>query len=676
MAASARRQTSPVQLSIIIVNYNVRDFLHNALLSIEKARKGIRSEIIVVDNASEDGSVAMLRTQFPRVHVIASPTNLGFAKANNVGLQKAKGAYCLLINPDTVVQEDTLQVMLDFFELHPEVGLAGCKILNPDGTFQLACRRSFPAPWVAFTKIFGLSTLFPNSKWFGRYNLTYRPTDQTYEVDAVSGSFMMIRRSAFREVGGLDEDFFMYGEDLDWCYRFQHAGWKIFYVHTTSIIHYKGESTRRSSLNEVRTFYEAMRLFVKKHYGRSYLLLWSLKAGISFVGQAALVKSLLKPMKYSLIDFAVVVFSLLLAEYVWRGGVFLYPSYAYPIVFVVPPIIVIGALYGAGVYTARSMSVSRSFMAVFASYVVISALTALFKGYAFSRMIIGISGILCVILIPGWRLLLRAFGKARVAGRRSIVGKRTLIVGTDPSSHELLRKLRTYVAGDYEVVGFVDATMERIGEHLDGLPILGSFENISKVVWQHNINDVIFLPQSVSYVNILSMISKTREESVNFHLVPSTLEVIIGKGSIDSLNEVPLVQISYNIGQPMHRFTKRLFDFLLSSLLLVAVYPIFILSGRRKNPSRHPFIANVPSVVRGEMSFVGPPADIKEPSGQGLFVGKAGMTGLVQLQASRRPLTKEEIDQMNLYYARNQSVMLDAEILIKSWLNYRSKQRG
>jgi lipopolysaccharide/colanic/teichoic acid biosynthesis glycosyltransferase len=172
------------------------------------------------------------------------------------------------------------------------------------------------------------------------------------------------------------------------------------------------------------------------------------------------------------------------------------------------------------------------------------------------------------------------------------------------------------------------------------------------------------------------MIGKTREESVNFHLVPSTLEVIIGKGSIDSLNEVPLVQISYNIGQPMHRFTKRLFDFLLSCLLLAAVYPIFRISGRTKNPSRYPFVAKLPSVAGGEMSFVGPPADIKGASGQGLFVGKAGLTGLVQLQSGNRLLTKEEIDQMNLYYARNQSVMLDVEILIKSWLKYRSKRNG
>ncbi|MEK7748968.1 MAG: glycosyltransferase family 2 protein, partial [Bacteroidota bacterium] len=246
-----------LQLSIIIVNYNVRDFLHHALISLRKATKGIRSEIVVVDNASDDGSTEMLRRRFPNVTLIASKQNLGFARANNLALKRARGAFLLLINPDTVVQEDTLRAMLEFFKNTPEAGLAGCKILNPDGTFQLACRRSFPTPWVAFTKIFGLSRLFPRSSWFGKYNLTYLSPEETYEVDAVSGSFMMLRKEVFEKVGGLDEEFFMYGEDLDWCYRIQQSGWKIYYAPLTQIIHYKGESTRRSSLDEIQTFYDA-----------------------------------------------------------------------------------------------------------------------------------------------------------------------------------------------------------------------------------------------------------------------------------------------------------------------------------------------------------------------------------------------------------------------------------
>ena len=211
-----------MDLSVIIVNYNVRDFLENALVSIEKALearlengKQITSEVFVVDNGSDDGSVELVRKKFPHVHLLVNEENLGFARANNAALKKVHGRYLLLINPDTIVQEDTLKAMIEFFESNPAVGAAGCRILNPDGTLQLACRRSFPSPWVSFTKTTGLSALFPRSKLFGRYNLTYLNPNEICEVDAISGSFMIVRRTVYEQVGGLDENFFMYGEDLD-----------------------------------------------------------------------------------------------------------------------------------------------------------------------------------------------------------------------------------------------------------------------------------------------------------------------------------------------------------------------------------------------------------------------------------------------------------------------------
>ncbi|MEK7671678.1 MAG: glycosyltransferase family 2 protein, partial [Bacteroidota bacterium] len=259
----------PMDLSVIIVNYNVRQFLENALASTYRAMEGLQGEVFVVDNASDDGSIEMVKTKFPHVLLIENQANVGFAKANNAALKQAKGRYVLLLNPDTIVQEDTFKVMIRFFDENPDAGLAGCKILNPDGTFQLPCRRSFPTPWVAFTKIFGLSTLLPKSKLFGKYNLTYLNEDETYEVDAVSGSLMFLRREAYEKVGGLDETFFMYGEDLDWCYRISKSGYKVYYVHSTKIIHFKGESTRRSEIDEIRTFYQAMQLFVEIHFSTS-----------------------------------------------------------------------------------------------------------------------------------------------------------------------------------------------------------------------------------------------------------------------------------------------------------------------------------------------------------------------------------------------------------------------
>ena len=615
----------------------------------------------------------MVRRRFPRVQLIANTTNLGFAKANNIALKRAHGRFLLLINPDTVVQEDTIRVMVEFLKNHPEVGLAGCKILNPDGSFQLACRRSFPTPWVAFTKIFGLSRLFPKIKLFGKYNLTYLSTEETYPVEAVSGSFMIVRKETIEQVGGLDESFFMYGEDLDWCYRIRQAGWQIFYVHSTQIIHYKGESTRRSSLDEINTFYEAMHLFVEKHFHSSLLFAMFLRLSIAFVSFVALLSSVFQPLKIAIFDFIAVTISLLLAEIFWLGSFFRYPTYAYPIVFTVPAIIVIGCLYIAGVYTHRRMSISRSIVAVVFAYVFISALTAYFRNYAFSRMVVAISGILSLFFIPGWRLVFRLFGKTSVPVRGTLFGKRTLIVGTDKGALGLQKKLRVRVGEGYEIIGFVGITHKHIGETLHGVPIVGSIDNIGKIIKELRINDVIFAPQALSYAQILAVISRSREQAASFHLVPTTMEVIVGKASVDSLDDLPLVQIAYNIDKPFNQITKRIFDIVLSGLLLIMVYPIFRLSSVITERKPNDFLAGLPQVFKGKLSLVGPSAhELYKPKRRGpsLFLGKSGLSGLVQLHQDLT-LSEDEIDQYNLYYVRNQNVLLDLEILIKTWLRYR-----
>lgn len=673
----SRSPHSAPLLSIIIVNYNVRDFLHHALVSLQKAMKGIRGEIIVVDNASDDGSLEMVRRRFANVHLIASKTNLGFARANNLGLKRARGKFLLLINPDTIVQEDTLRVMLKFFAENPDVGLAGCKILNPDGSFQLACRRSFPRPWVALTKMTGLSALFPRSRFFGKYNLTYLNPDETYELDAVSGSFMMLRREAYERVGGLDEDFFMYGEDLDWCYRIQQSGWKNYYVHTTQIIHYKGESTKRSDLNEIRTFYQAMHLFVSKHLSSSRIFTFLIRSAISLSSRLAMFKAFVRPLTVATVDVLLVNLSLLIAELIWFGSVSRLPSEATPIVFSVPALIVVVSLYVAGVYTHRRMSVSRTIVATAVSFVVISALVFFFKDYGFSRGVTIISGVLSTLFLPLWRFSLRLMGKTTSEGRKSILGRRTLIVGTDKSAEELLRRLRSRVSDGYDVLGFVDVNRKRVGEQLAGLPIVGSTDNIGKVIQDLRASDVIFSTQTLSYSDILSVIGRTRELAVNFHLVPSTLEVIIGKGSIDSLDKLPLVQITYNIEKSTNRALKRLFDIFTSLLLLISIYPFIYFKKSVTRGSRSGFLLGLPSVLSGKWSMVGPPEPTpgtEPPAKDGapsvLYLGKPGLTGLVQLQGDRA-LSKEEWEQYNLYYAKNQSIALDLEILLKTLLQAR-----
>lgn len=271
-----------VTLSVIIVSYNVKDYLAQALVSVQKAVSGISHEIFVVDNASTDGSAAVVKEKFPGITLIENEENTGFAKANNIAMKRAAGEYISMLNPDTIVREDTFSILLEAFDTYPEVGMVGCKILNEDGSLQLSCRRSFPTPWVSLTRMLGLSRVFPNSKLFARYNLTYLDADSVEEVDAVSGSFMIIRRKILETVGFFDEQFFMYGEDLDWCYRIKQAGWKILYYPKTSIIHFKGKSLNEREWNQIKLFHKAMVIFAEKHF-RLYSVftpLWLLKSAI------------------------------------------------------------------------------------------------------------------------------------------------------------------------------------------------------------------------------------------------------------------------------------------------------------------------------------------------------------------------------------------------------------
>ena len=291
-------------LSIIIVSYNVREFLYQTINSVQRSLQRISSEIIVVDNASWDGSAAMVQKDFPEVNLISNTTNVGFAKANNLAIDESQGEYLIFLNPDTIVQEDTFQTLLDFFSQHPKAGVVGCKILNPDGSLQLSCRRSIPTPWVGFTKLVGLSKLFPKSKLFGKYNLTYLNPDEITEVEAISGSFMMTSRTIINHVGRFDDRFFMYVEDLALCHRVYNAGWKIYYVPTTQIIHYKGSSSTEAQFDTLLQFYRAMLLFVRKHFKAKYFLFpqWILVLGIGLRGFMSFVHNLFLKFKWSFVD--------------------------------------------------------------------------------------------------------------------------------------------------------------------------------------------------------------------------------------------------------------------------------------------------------------------------------------------------------------------------------------
>ncbi|GIO35151.1 glycosyl transferase [Paenibacillus antibioticophila] len=259
-----------MDLSVIIVSYNTRLLTLGCLQSVFASETEYAYEVILVDNASGDGSAAAIKEHFPQVSIIENKDNVGFAKANNQAMTVAGGRYVLMLNSDTVVQPDTLQKMIAYMDVHPHTGAAGCKVILPNGSLDKACKRGFPTPSAAFYYLFGLSRLFPVSPRFNRYQLGHLDPDLTHAVDCLVGAFMVVRQETIWQVGVLDEAFFMYGEDVDWCYRIKQAGWGIDYYPATCIVHVKGASSRRKPLKIIYEFHRAMWLFHRKHYKQRY----------------------------------------------------------------------------------------------------------------------------------------------------------------------------------------------------------------------------------------------------------------------------------------------------------------------------------------------------------------------------------------------------------------------
>ncbi len=662
---SNSREDVDVTISIIIVNYNVRVLLENLLHSLFASLGDIPSEIFLVDNASVDGSVEMVRREFPSVKLIETGENIGFARANNVALRRCRGKYILLINPDTFVQEDTIPTMIRFLEENPKVGMAGCKIINPDGTLEPACRRSFPTPWVAFTKLSGLSNIFPRSRFFARYNLTYLNEDESYEVDAISGSFMMLRREVYEAVGGLDETYFMYGEDLDWCYRINQAGWSVFYTPKTKIIHYGGESTKRSSIDATAHFHEAMRLFVKKNLKLG-------KQGTAFINLGIFLRSVFSRWQRSmrrawpvLVDMIIVCLALVLGEFIRFGSLPSFPSYAYPTIYIATVLISFSVLFLAGTYTKFDYPVSRSMIGVLFSFIIISSIVFFFKDFAFSRGVVLLAALISLVGVPGWRLLRQLIS---TAGRSSpFNGSPTLLVGINELTPDIIKKLRTARAGGYHLIGIIDTSMRRIGESFEGVPILGSTDNIGKIIDENRIQNVIFCPGVLRYAEILSIISRTRGMPVHYRLVAQNMEYIVGKAGIDELGTLPMVDIEYNLERLSHRVGKRLFDLAVAIPGLLFVFPFVYIFRSKSGPGRmRTFILGLPDVVLGRRSIVGR-SETSEQA-QNLYLGKPGLTGLAELQEAT--LSSEEREHLDVQYARNHTLFLDFEILVRSIISF------
>jgi len=651
-----------LDLSIIIVNYNVKEFLQNLLHSIEKATGNISKEIIIIDNASDDGSVEVIKEKFPSVNLIKNKINVGFGKANNQGLKIAQGKYFLFINPDCIVSEDTFDKMISFFDNHKDCGLAGCKILNSDGTLQLACRRSFPGPWTSFTKVTGLSNIFPKSKIFARYNLTYLDENKTNEVDAISGSFMMIRKEVYEKTGGFDEQFFMYGEDLDLCYRVQKNGYKVYYVHNTQIIHYKGESTKRSNLDETKLFYDAMHLFVKKHLSSFPIVELILRSAIGFRKLFAFLGKRKLSLYTAIADFAIFNLSLFAAEKFyksmtsWVG----FDPQAYLIVYSFPALIHFFVAVLSGVYKKDEVSVLRNFGATIISFLIITSATFFFKQYAFSRAVVLIVFILFFFSTTLYRILLKLFFRVGIK-LDGALNRRTVIIGTDDEAVLIANKIKSQKADLHSFIGLIGKTHSEIGNQIDNFKVVGSIGNIKNVFSEKKINEVIFSSEEISYSDMMSIVSASRNSNVDFKIVGSDMNFVVGKSSVSMLDDIPLVEVNYNISSPTVQTIKLIIDYTLALIVLFSFYPFiyFITKLSGKETDFRKLILTVPSVMSGKNSFVGP----KKPlTFENEVLGKIGLTGLWYIDEGK--FTDSE--KLDFYYMKNQNIWLDLEILGKT----------
>jgi len=571
-------------LSIIIVNYNVRDFLMHTLESIRRAVVNISHEIFIVDNSSVDGSVEMVKNRFPEVHLIENQVNKGFAAANNQAMKISSGKYIVLINPDTVVQEDTFSNLLEFMEDHADAGASTCKILNPDGSFSIDSRHSIPTPMSAFWKQIGFHRLFPKSKIFARYNLTYLDENEIYPVDAISGSFMFIRRTAYEDVGNLDEDFFMYCEDVDYCYRITKSGWKIYYAPVSDIIHYKGESTKKNNLDYVLNFNKSLYLFYKKHFQKKYfsLFAWFILTGIFFRGVFIYSKIFfLSHFSYifDLLLINLVIITTFIGRYQLKSGFTLSDFMnQYIVINILATAIFSGVAFSLDLYRKHKFSLIQIFKTNFTTFFILSALTFFLNQFAFSRMVVVISAFFSTILMFGWRLYVRRNWRgAQVLLGQNILQQRTVLVGTDEKTADLVEKINNYVRSGLNLIGLISLSSQEIGTKINGVPVVTTLDKIKDYIHLEKINQIIFSTHSISYEIIIKTMSQIGNSGVDYKIVPQNLEVIIGKSSIERFTDYQLVDIDYAIGNAYNRVIKRLFDIVCSIIILVPTLFIWLI---------------------------------------------------------------------------------------------------
>lgn len=644
-----------MKLSVIIVNYNVKNFLQQLLQSLFKSVVGFDFEVIVVDNNSVDGSIAMLENNYKdKIKLIVNKENLGFSKGNNIGIKASEGNYILLLNPDTLVMEDTLQKMVDFMDLHSNAGAVGVKMLDGEGKFLPESKRGLPTPKVALYKMLGLSKIFPKSKKFGQYHLGFLSKEETHEVDVLSGACMMIKRNVLEQVGLLDEDYFMYGEDIDLSYQIKKAGYKNYYFPETNIIHFKGESTKKGSLNYVKMFYQAMLIFFDKNisHQQNKILIFLIKGGIYLRALIAGIFRVLKDFTLPIADALFILVGLLAIKEFWAKfikaseNITYFPEYVF-VNFSLYTSIWLTSVYLSGGYDYPLKKRNVITGILWGSLVIAAIYGFLPLEYRFSRgmIVVGTAWSMLTLLVLRWVKYILMGETARFWHNE----EKYIVVGSETAMLKINDFFdKTGIKRNF--IGFV------FSENCKSEKFLGRNNQLEEIIRIHQPDEVVFASGEIEYQEIIQMMSQLNGK-VKFKIAPEGMESIIGSHSKNSAGDFYTLEIGFNLAQPSHRRKKRILDVVLSFVLLV-LSPFLLLIQKDKSS----FYKNIFQVLLGYKTWVG----YQSPVSENLPKIKPGV---VAVQYNMNEVNTKEsywVENLNLTYAKEYSVLNDVIVLINN----------
>lgn len=651
-----------MKLSVIIVNYNVRYFLEQCLYSVRKATESIEAEVFVVDNNSVDGSVDMVREKFPEVILIENKENTGFSKANNQAIRGACGEFILLLNPDTVVEDDTFTKAIGFMEITPDAGGLGVKMIDGKGNFLPESKRGLPTPSVAFYKIFGLSRFFPKSKIFGRYHLGYLDKDEIHAVEILSGAYMLMRKSALDKVGLLDETFFMYGEDIDLSYRILKGGYRNYYFPETRIIHYKGESTKKGSINYVLMFYHAMIIFAKKHFASKQARTFSvlIHSAIYFRAFLAILSRFVRQVLLPVADAILIYGGLFFIINYWENKVIFPQGGGYPpgyFTFYVPGYILIWVISGffSGTYD-KPYKISRILRGISVGTVIILVAYALLpENLRFSRAIILIGSVWAVIVMMANRMIFQ-FASSRTLSFTPQKNRRFIIVG----DRDEARRVWDLLHSSYGTPGFTGLVSTYAGETKNE-DFIGSLTQIKEIIRVYRIDEVIFCSKSMTHQAIIDQMSALQDLGVDYKIAPEDSLSIIGSNSINTAGDLYTVNLNA-ITNTENRRNKRLLDIAISMVAIILLPVLLFLVHRPFGAIRNIFL-----VLISSRSWVG---YIQDNSYDIERLPHIRRGVLHPMDAFGKDHLSEEIKQrLNFIYARDYSIASDLNIIIKGIRN-------